>query len=209
VTASAAFDQDDLGWRDGGVCNASDADLHFAEIEELVEEGYTKAEAKEFVAEAEEMAKGMCAACPIRGKCLSSAMVNDEKWGVWGGMTRAERLAYLPAFKTIKALQGVDTKPTVQQDYDALSNNTGVNGRYHLRVLRAQECVNRLRLLPADWTLTNRKYGTHGRDEFVSLFELIVRYPERRSEALAMGLEKSATWFNDMCRNARFAVGVD
>lgn len=34
-------------------------------------------------------AKALCAKCPVRATCLERGM--DEEFGVWGGLTRAER----------------------------------------------------------------------------------------------------------------------
>lgn len=32
-----------------------------------------------------EVAKSLCASCPIRAACLSGALQRREPWGVWGG----------------------------------------------------------------------------------------------------------------------------
>lgn len=32
-----------------------------------------------------ELAKTMCAACPVRAECLAGALDRREPWGVWGG----------------------------------------------------------------------------------------------------------------------------
>jgi WhiB family redox-sensing transcriptional regulator len=32
-----------------------------------------------------ELAKSLCAECPLRVECLSSALERGEPWGVWGG----------------------------------------------------------------------------------------------------------------------------
>lgn len=32
-----------------------------------------------------EKAKTLCAACPIRARCLAAALDRQEPWGVWGG----------------------------------------------------------------------------------------------------------------------------
>lgn len=32
-----------------------------------------------------ERAKGLCAPCPIRSRCLAAALDRCEPWGVWGG----------------------------------------------------------------------------------------------------------------------------
>ena len=44
---------------------------------------------------AQNRAKQMCAACPVRTECLAEALDNEIEWGVWGGMTERERRALL------------------------------------------------------------------------------------------------------------------
>lgn len=41
-------------------------------------------------------AKAVCATCPIRQACLDGAIERDERYGVWGGLTHAERLQVTP-----------------------------------------------------------------------------------------------------------------
>lgn len=36
-------------------------------------------------------AKAVCAGCPVRSECLDTALANDERYGVWGGLTDTER----------------------------------------------------------------------------------------------------------------------
>jgi hypothetical protein len=36
-------------------------------------------------------AKAVCRECPVRTQCLAYALENEERWGIWGGMTPAER----------------------------------------------------------------------------------------------------------------------
>ena len=38
-------------------------------------------------------AKAVCAGCEVSAECLSYALVNEEEWGVWGGLTTPERRA--------------------------------------------------------------------------------------------------------------------
>lgn len=45
--------------------------------------------------ELEERAKALCAQCPVRRECLEDANANDEREGIWGGMTVTER-GYAP-----------------------------------------------------------------------------------------------------------------
>ncbi len=49
-------------------CRANDAELWFAERTEEVE-----------------LAKALCAGCPVREGCLAGAVARQEPWGVWGG----------------------------------------------------------------------------------------------------------------------------
>ncbi|MFF0543126.1 WhiB family transcriptional regulator [Nocardia thailandica] len=49
-------------------CRAGNPDLWFAESPRELEE-----------------AKALCAACPIRSRCLDAAIDRREPWGVWGG----------------------------------------------------------------------------------------------------------------------------
>lgn len=36
-------------------------------------------------------AKRVCARCPVQQECLETAMENDERFGVWGGLSESER----------------------------------------------------------------------------------------------------------------------
>ena len=36
-------------------------------------------------------ARAICTGCPVRGECLEYALVTDQPWGIWGGMTEDER----------------------------------------------------------------------------------------------------------------------
>jgi WhiB family redox-sensing transcriptional regulator len=37
------------------------------------------------------LAKQICLKCPIRQRCLDYALTNNERYGVWGGLTERER----------------------------------------------------------------------------------------------------------------------
>ena len=36
-------------------------------------------------------AKRICTGCPVRDECLDFALANDERFGIWGGMSERER----------------------------------------------------------------------------------------------------------------------
>jgi WhiB family redox-sensing transcriptional regulator len=38
-----------------------------------------------------EAAKRICRRCPVADECLETALLNDERFGIWGGMTEKER----------------------------------------------------------------------------------------------------------------------
>ena len=44
---------------------------------------------------AQNVAKKLCAGCPVRLECLAEALDSGEQFGVWGGMTERERRALL------------------------------------------------------------------------------------------------------------------
>jgi WhiB family redox-sensing transcriptional regulator len=41
------------------------------------------------------VARSICARCEVRPECLEWALVTDERFGVWGGLTYRERMALL------------------------------------------------------------------------------------------------------------------
>ncbi|WP_413354143.1 WhiB family transcriptional regulator [Microbacterium sp. 1P06AB] len=36
-------------------------------------------------------AKRICTSCDVRGECLEYALQNDERFGIWGGLSERER----------------------------------------------------------------------------------------------------------------------
>ena len=69
-----ATDPDDRAWQDYANCLGVDPDLFFPE------RGASTREAKE-----------VCRGCIVRSLCLEYALVNGEKFGIWGGMSERER----------------------------------------------------------------------------------------------------------------------
>lgn len=64
----------ELSWQDYANCRGADADLFFPER-----------------GASTRRAKGICTACEVRSDCLEYAIVNGEKFGIWGGMSERER----------------------------------------------------------------------------------------------------------------------
>jgi WhiB family redox-sensing transcriptional regulator len=65
----------DLDWQQEALCAQTGADFFFPEPGSSVRE-----------------AKRICGMCPIRSVCLEYALDNDERFGVWGGLSEKERL---------------------------------------------------------------------------------------------------------------------
>jgi WhiB family redox-sensing transcriptional regulator len=70
------FDEltDTEGWRDRALCAETWPDAFFPEK-----------------GESATPAKRVCRACPVQAQCLEFALGNDERTGVWGGLSERER----------------------------------------------------------------------------------------------------------------------
>ena len=64
----------ETSWQEFSNCLGVDADLFFPE------RGASTKEAKQ-----------VCQGCVVRLDCLEFALVNSEKFGIWGGMSERER----------------------------------------------------------------------------------------------------------------------
>ena len=63
-----------LRWQAQALCSQTDPDAFFPE------KGGSTREAKR-----------VCLACTVRVECLEYALENDERFGIWGGMSERER----------------------------------------------------------------------------------------------------------------------
>lgn len=63
-----------LGWQSDALCAQTDPEAFFPE-----KGGSTRD------------AKRICASCDVRDQCLEYALQNDERFGIWGGLSERER----------------------------------------------------------------------------------------------------------------------
>ncbi|MHA7306329.1 WhiB family transcriptional regulator [Arthrobacter sp. TMN-49] len=67
-------DEGELGWQTDALCAQTDPEAFFPE-----KGGSTRD------------AKKVCGACNVKAKCLEYALANDERFGIWGGLSERER----------------------------------------------------------------------------------------------------------------------
>ncbi|GAA3099768.1 hypothetical protein GCM10020254_51560 [Streptomyces goshikiensis] len=65
---------EELGWQERALCAQTDPESFFPE------KGGSTREAKK-----------VCLACEVRSECLEYALANDERFGIWGGLSERER----------------------------------------------------------------------------------------------------------------------
>lgn len=72
----ATMDSEDeaYGWQERALCAQTDPEAFFPE------KGGSTREAKK-----------VCLSCDVRGDCLEYALANDERFGIWGGLSERER----------------------------------------------------------------------------------------------------------------------
>ncbi len=63
-----------LAWQEQALCAQTDPEAFFPE------KGGSTREAKK-----------VCASCEVRSQCLEYALENDERFGIWGGLSERER----------------------------------------------------------------------------------------------------------------------
>ena len=67
-------DATEAGWQDRALCAQTDPEAFFPE------KGGSTREAKK-----------VCLTCEVRDESLESALMNDERFGIWGGLSERER----------------------------------------------------------------------------------------------------------------------
>ena len=68
------FGDDEQGWQERALCAETDPEAFFPE------KGGSTREAKK-----------ICTGCEVRAECLEYALGNDERFGIWGGLSERER----------------------------------------------------------------------------------------------------------------------
>ncbi|MDI3403630.1 WhiB family transcriptional regulator [Streptomyces cavernicola] len=76
---------EDVPWHSDAVCRRDEAGLFFAPSKEPTAARLAR----------EEAAKRVCARCPVMVECREHALLQPEPYGVWGGLTAAERRVVL------------------------------------------------------------------------------------------------------------------
>ncbi|MFE6839147.1 MULTISPECIES: WhiB family transcriptional regulator [unclassified Streptomyces] len=76
---------EDGPWHAEAVCRRDEAGLFFAPSKEPTAARLSR----------EEAAKRVCARCPVMVACRQHALLQPEPYGVWGGLTAAERRVVL------------------------------------------------------------------------------------------------------------------
>ncbi|MGH3494019.1 MAG: WhiB family transcriptional regulator [Sciscionella sp.] len=64
----------ELMWQERALCAQTDPEAFFPE------KGGSTREAKQ-----------VCLSCEVRAECLAYALANDERFGIWGGLSERER----------------------------------------------------------------------------------------------------------------------
>ncbi|WP_308820289.1 WhiB family transcriptional regulator [Pseudonocardia alni] len=64
----------ELDWSELGLCAQTDPEAFFPD------KGGSTREAKR-----------ICSGCEVRAECLEYALANDERFGIWGGLSERER----------------------------------------------------------------------------------------------------------------------
>ena len=76
---------DSWDWQLRGACRGEDSSVFFHPDGERGQARLAR----------ERRAKEFCARCPVRAQCRAHALRIGEPYGIWGGMTEAERFAEL------------------------------------------------------------------------------------------------------------------
>lgn len=85
IQRTPARDDQTGPWHADAVCRRDEAGLFFAPSKEPTAARLSR----------EQAAKRVCAGCPVLVECREHALLMPEPYGVWGGLTAAERRVVL------------------------------------------------------------------------------------------------------------------
>ena len=74
VLSDVGGQEGELSWQERSLCAQTDPEAFFPE------KGGSTREAKK-----------VCVGCEVRAECLEYALANDERFGIWGGLSERER----------------------------------------------------------------------------------------------------------------------
>ncbi len=74
VSNGTVGDDNPLSWQADALCSQTDPEAFFPE-----KGGSTRD------------AKRICSSCSVKSECLEYALENDERFGIWGGLSERER----------------------------------------------------------------------------------------------------------------------
>ena len=74
LTLIVGCEEDSTAWQAGALCAQTDPEAFFPE-----KGGSTRE------------AKSVCKTCTVKQECLEYALQNDERYGIWGGLSERER----------------------------------------------------------------------------------------------------------------------
>lgn len=78
------------GWQEAAACRGGDSARFFSPTGERGEARRRR----------EQLARAICAECPVREECARFALSIGEEHGIWGGTTDRERIAMLRRSRT-------------------------------------------------------------------------------------------------------------
>lgn len=170
-------------WRSNAACTDADADLFFSE--EPAEQ---------------EQAKAICAGCPCRAECLATAMLREDEWGVWGGMTPIERSRHGRTWR--RRMGGSD-------HVKALRDRTGItkDATRFISVTERRNCARLAAARDCRSRLISRT-DLPRQEQYIQIMDMIIENPTVDSSLLAERVGLSKTWFNSRKREAFAACGV-
>ena len=174
----------DTNWRLNAPC--ADPSLHPDTFFELAEEDR----------DVEKMCVEICMNCPVMETCLEAALVQQEEFGIFGGMTPKQRNSYRKQWLR-KAKEAGDDAKTIRERHGVLRRDTGVERSYMRRTQKAKAVME---LVKAS--------SSSRREDYIMVIDTIIANPKTNMTALAGRFGKSRSWFEGVFRDACKEFGV-